>query len=146
MKKLLLTVLFLGALTMGKAQAFNGSGDQKLDLGICAFGYGTGVTGTYDYGLIDWLSIGAGADFYWGNNDHNGHDNTLFGYGRVNFHLGELLGMPKQMDLYPGVNIGILNSGFGVGGHLGFRYFFNDKFGAFAEIGSHGTLGVSINL
>jgi hypothetical protein len=35
------------------------------------------------------------------------------------------------MDLYPGLDLGLKN----LGAHLGFRYFFSDGFGLFAEAG-----------
>ena len=123
------------------AQSFSGIHDQKMQLGINAFGYGTGITASYDYGVMDWLSLGAGADLYWSDDDDN-----FFIFGRANFHLNDLLDLPKNMDLYPGINIGGRNEGFGIDAHIGYRYFFDDRFGAFAELGSHGSLGIIINL
>ncbi len=141
MKKLLVIICFLGGMfSFTNAQAFNGSRDQKLQLGINAYGYGTGITGSYEHGVNDWLSLGAGAEFYWEGDD------DFFIYGKVNFHLGELIGMPRNMDLYPGINIGGRSDGFGIDGHVGYRYFFNNKFGVFGELGSHGALGVTFNL
>lgn len=141
MKKLIVLFYFLGLISFTHAQSFRGIGDQKVQLGINAFGYGTGITATYDYGVMDWLSIGGGTDFYWSADDDN-----FFIYGRANFHLNDLLDLPHTMDLYPGINIGGRNDGFGIGAHIGYRYFFDDKFGAFAELGSHGSIGVIINL
>ncbi len=40
------------------AQAWTGKGDQKIQLGLSAWGYGTGITGTYDYGLNKLISVG----------------------------------------------------------------------------------------
>ncbi|MDR2122565.1 MAG: hypothetical protein LBP34_05505 [Flavobacteriaceae bacterium] len=141
MKKLLFILSFLGIISFTNAQVFTGANDQKLQFGISAFGYGTGITGSYDYGLADWFSIGAGADLYWSDD----YDN-FFIFGRANFHLGNVLDLPDNMDLYPGLNVGGRNGGLGIGAHLGYRYFFSDKFGAFVEIGNHGSLGISIAL
>ena len=66
MKKLLLvcTMFFLGQSAF--AQAWNGKGDQKLQVGFNGWGYENGITGTYDYGLGKIVSIGAGANVYFG--------------------------------------------------------------------------------
>ncbi|CVK15868.1 hypothetical protein Ga0061079_103179 [Apibacter mensalis] len=141
MKKIIVLFYILGFISFTNAQSFKGMGDQKVQLGINAFGYGTGITGSYDYGVMDWLSIGAGTDFYWSDDDDN-----FFIFGRANFHLNDILGLPQNMDLYPGINIGGRNEGLGLGVHMGYRYFFDDKFGAFVELGSHGSLGIILNL
>ena len=66
MKKLvfMFMLIFWGA--TANAQAWTGKGDQKVQLGLNAWGYGTGVTGTYDYGLNKLISVGAGANAYFG--------------------------------------------------------------------------------
>lgn len=147
MKQLFLILLFtVFSIGTYNAQAYNGNGDKKLQLGINAFGKGTGITGSFDYGLVDWFSVGGGADFYWGDNVHNGDESNFFLYGRGNFHLGNIIGLPSNMDLYPSVKVGFLNTGFWLGASLGYRYFFNDNIGAYVEVGNFGSLGVIINL
>lgn len=141
MKKIIVLFYILGFISFTNAQSFKGMGDQKVQLGINAFGYGTGITASYDYGVMDWLSIGAGTDFYWSDDDDN-----FFIFGRANFHLNDILGLPQNTDLYPGINIGGRNEGLGLGVHMGYRYYFDDKFGAFVELGSHGSLGIILNL
>jgi len=144
MKKLvLMLMLFMGATV--SAQAYTGKGDQKVNLGLNAWGYGTGITATYDYGLNQLISIGAGGNAYFDNYRDNDKDNRVFIFGRVNFHLREALELPEQLDIYPGVDLGVLGRDFGIGAHIGARYFFTDKFGVFAEVGNNGSLGVSFN-
>ncbi|KFE98400.1 hypothetical protein IX39_13240 [Chryseobacterium formosense] len=144
MKKLvLMLMLFMGAAV--SAQAYTGKGDQKVNLGLNAWGYGTGITATYDYGLNQLISIGAGGNAYFDNYRDNDKDNRVFIFGRVNFHLREALELPEQLDIYPGVDLGVLGRDFGIGAHIGARYFFTDKFGVFAEVGNNGSLGVSFN-
>ena len=46
---------------MANAQAWTGKGIRKIQLGLSARGYGTGITGTYDYGLNKLISVGAGS-------------------------------------------------------------------------------------
>ena len=143
MKKLIFTaVLSLFAFTFANAQAYEGNGDQKVSIGFVPWGYGTGLTAMYDYGLSDLISIGGGGEFYFGGNRN--HDNFYI-FGRANVHLGELLNMPSNMDLYPGLDVGF-NDGLGLGAHLGFRYLFSDNIGAYIEAGSRGSLGIFINL
>lgn len=137
-------LIFLGA--TANAQAWTGKGDQKLNLGFSAWGYGTGVTGTYDYGINKLLSVGGGLNAYFGGYKDNDKDNRVFIFGRLNFHLSETLGLPEKLDIYPGVDLGVLGKDFGIGAHIGARYFFTPKIGVFAEVGNNGSLGVSFNL
>ncbi|CAA7195710.1 hypothetical protein D1631_04030 [Chryseobacterium nematophagum] len=146
MKKLLfmLMIIFFGSTV--NAQAWTGKGDQKVQLGLNAWGYGTGVTGTYDYGLNQILSVGAGLNAYFSGYKDNDKDNRVFIFGRLNFHLQEALDLPKKWDIYPGIDLGVLGKDFGIGAHIGARYFFTDKIGVFAEVGNNGSIGVSFNL
>lgn len=145
MKKLIF-ILILGISLPLSAQAYEGQGDVKINAGISAFGNGSGLTGTIDLGLLDWLSIGGGVEIYF-SNPAKYKDDTSYIFGRANFHLGSLLNMPDEWDLYPGVNLGILGSyGFILNAHVGARYFFSNRIGVFAEIGNHGAIGVSFNL
>ncbi|MCB9203073.1 MAG: hypothetical protein H6604_08515 [Flavobacteriales bacterium] len=138
-KALVLAVLFLG-INSAFGQAQVSKGDKKVQVGFRAFGYGTGITGTFDYGVNNWFSFGAGTDFYFSG------DEDFFLYGRTNFHLGELLEFNDNIDLYPGIDVGFSGDGIGLGARLGFRYFFTDKVGAYVEVGSHGALGVVFDL
>lgn len=146
MKKLFFVFMIAFFGTAANAQAWTGKGDQKIQLGLNAWGYGTGVTGTYDYGLNKLLSIGAGLNAYFGDYKDNDKDNRVFVFGRLNFHLQEALGLPSKWDIYPGVDLGVLGKDFGIGAHIGARYYFTEKVGVFAEVGNNGSLGVSFNL
>ncbi|WP_299178302.1 DUF6646 family protein [uncultured Chryseobacterium sp.] len=146
MKKLVFAFMMIFLGTAANAQAWTGKGDQKIQLGLNAWGYGTGVTGTYDYGLNKLLSIGAGLNAYFDGYKDNDKDNRVFVFGRLNFHLQEALELPEKWDIYPGVDLGVLGKDFGIGAHIGARYFFNDKVGVFAEVGNNGSIGVSFNL
>ncbi len=137
-------MVFLG--TAANAQAWTGKGDQKINLGLSAWGYGTGITATYDYGLNKLISVGAGANAYFDNYKDNDKDNRVFIFGRLNFHLQDALDLPSKWDIYPGVDVGVLGRDFGIGAHIGAKYFFTEKFGVFAEVGNNGSLGVSFNL
>ena len=49
---------------------------------------------------------------------------------RINANLSSVIGVP-QLDIYPGLSLGLRN----FGGHVGARYFFTDGFGVFSELG-----------
>lgn len=144
MKKLVFMLMVFAGVAVN-AQAYTGKGDQKVNLGLNAWGYGTGITATYDYGLNQLISVGAGANAYFDGYKDNNKDNRVFIFGRVNFHLNEALELPEKLDIYPGVDLGVLGRDFGIGAHIGARYFFTEKVGVFAEVGNNGSLGVSFN-
>lgn len=144
MKKLVFMLMVFAGVAVS-AQAYTGKGDQKVNLGLNAWGYGTGISATYDYGLNQLISVGAGANAYFDGYKDNNKDNRVFIFGRVNFHLKEALELPEKLDIYPGVDLGVLGRDFGIGAHIGARYFFTEKVGVFAEVGNNGSLGVSFN-
>ena len=49
---------------------------------------------------------------------------------RFSANIADVFGIEKQVDIYPGLNIGIKN----FGAHLGARYFITDGFGLYSEI------------
>lgn len=142
MKKSFLVAVLFFLSQIVFAQAWTGFNDQKLQIGVHGYGNGTGIVGTYDHGISDLVSLGGGANVYF---DQENGDN-FFIFGRVNFHLQHALGLTEKWDIYPGANIGVFGNTFGLGVHLGARYFFNEKLGAFVEVGNHGSIGVTINL
>lgn len=146
MKKLFFMFVLMLAGTFVNAQAWTGKGDQKINAGLSAWGYGTGITGTYDYGLNKLISVGAGLNIYFDNYKNNDDKNRAFVFGRINFHLKDALQLPEKLDIYPGADVGVVGSNFGLGAHIGARYFFTERIGVFAEVGNNGSLGVSINL
>lgn len=146
MKKLFFMFAVMLAGTSANAQAWTGKGDQKINAGLSAWGYGTGITGTYDYGLNKLISVGAGLNIYFDNYKDNDDKNRAFVFGRINFHLKDALQLPEKLDIYPGADVGVVGSNFGLGAHIGARYFFTERIGVFAEVGNNGSLGVSINL
>lgn len=140
MKKLILAFFlsFLGH--SAYSQVWTGVGDQKLQLGFNAYGYGTGISGSYDFGFADMASVGGGADFYFGNDNDDG---DYFIYGRVNLHLSHFFRvMPPELDIYPGMKLGVLSDAFGWSLHLGARYSISPTINIYGEFGKTGSLGV----
>lgn len=145
MKKLILVCCMLFVGQMAFAQAWKGKGDQKIQVGLSGLGDGTGIVGTYDYGLSKIISIGAGANFFVGNRRYENSDFGVF--GRLNFHLQDPLGLPSKWDIYPGLDLGLLGKDHTYfGAHVGVRYFFNNNVGIYLEAGNNGSIGVSFNL
>lgn len=146
MKKLLLAAAAAFIANFASAQAWGGQNSQTVQGGANVYGYGAGLSVNYDYGLTNMLSLGAGLHLYLNNGNQSGKVRQYFLFARANAHLQDALNLPEKWDVYPGLDLGIAGGNFGVGAHIGGRYFFNDKFGAFAEIGSHGALGIVVNL
>ena len=143
MRKYVLFVFFALTLQSVKAQNFAGEGDQRLQGGVSFYGYGNGLKLTYDYGLTELFSVGGGATFILNNE----YQNDFFIYGRGDIHLNNALNLPDTMDVYPGIELGLLTSSrFGLHGHIGFRYHFSDNLGAFIELGTNGSVGVVLKL
>lgn len=145
MKKLVLVFAFLLIGKFSFAQAWEGKRDQKVQIGLNGWGNGTGLTATYDYGFSNMFSVGAGANLYFSGYKDGNKNNNVYVFGRLNAHLQETFGLPSQWDVYPGLDLGIIGNTFGLGAHLGVRYFFNDNIGAFLEAGNNGSLGVSFS-
>jgi hypothetical protein len=162
MKKMNLALAFvvtmIGMVCTANAQTRSVKGNNYVSagIGIGTFGFnGTGglpVVIGYDRGITDQISVGA----YLGMVRTKYADDYKYKYTifcvRGSYHFSELLeiGNP-QIDVYGGVSINLRNytlkyewsghnekltgSTIGVGIHAGGRYFFTDKFGAYAELG-----------
>lgn len=142
MKKLIATTLLVMAFSSMHAQSYEGKGDSKINVGYEIYGIGPGIKTTFDYGLGELLSIGAGATFYLDDEEQD-----YFIYGRTNIHLGIVWDLPARLDIYPGVELGIKSSSeVGFVGYLGVRYCISKRFSLFAEIGNYGSAGLSIDV
>lgn len=128
------------------AQAYKGKGDKKFQVGANFQSNATGVHVGADFGLGENISIGFTTDYLLGVQEYPYGNPVLFqvqptqvprfddrfdAKARFNANLGSVIGLPETMDLYPGLNLGLKN----FGTHIGFRYFFTQGFGLFAEAG-----------
>jgi len=134
MKKIvLLLTLFVSAAQLANAQAYEGKGDQKLQISLNAQDGGTGISSSLDFGLGENMSLGVVATYLLNANDVNGQSARFQDRAdlkaRFNANIGNVLGLSPKMDVYPGLHLGTRN----FGGHLGFRYFFTTGFGLFTE-------------
>ena len=131
MKKVLVALTMLLGVSLVNAQAFEGKDDTKFQIGANFQENGTGIVVTYDYGMGENFSIGATSSYLLGVEESIDADfgNRFDLKVRFNANLGSVMQMPSNVDVYPGLNLGLKN----FGGHLGTRYFFSDGFGLFAE-------------
>ena len=175
MKKIhfsILLVLGLLASTQSFAQLSIDKGTKFINLGIGVGGYG-GTSGiafgaAADFGVAPNITVGgqiAYRSFNYGYLGFNDKINYLYFAARGSYHFNELLNLSTdKADLYAGIGIGYENvsysdnygTGFNTFGsgiyvpiHLGGRYFFSEKFGAFAELGAGVSplmIGVTLKL
>lgn len=142
MKKVF-TFLFLAVFGLTQAQqAFKGKGDIKVNIGANLQDGGSGIQGSVDFGLGENFSFGFVSNYLLGVEDRNVYINNQlrtvspdFGdrfdaKARINANLSSVIGI-EQLDIYPGLSLGLRN----FGGHVGGRYFFTEGFGVFTEIG-----------
>ena len=145
MKKVV-TFLFLVSFGLTHAQqAFTGKGDIRVNVGANLQDGGSGIQGSVDFGLGENFSFGFVLTYLLGVDNFSGfyHNNPtpytdekpefqdrFDAKARINANLSSVIGV-EQLDIYPGLSLGLHN----FGGHVGGRYFFTDGFGVFTEIG-----------
>ncbi len=131
MKKTILILIILFGVSFANAQAYTGKDDAKFQIGANFQENGTGIVVVYDFGMGENFSIGASTSYVLGVEESIDADfgNRFDLKVRFNANLGGVMALPDNMDIYPGLNLGLKN----FGGHLGTRYFFSDGFGLFAE-------------
>ena len=130
MKNLILIITLI-SISFINAQAFEGAGDQKFQIGANIQDEATGINVTYDYGLGENISVGISSSYALSIDSRLDAD---FGdrfdlKGRFNANLGSVLNIDENFDFYPGLSLSLKN----FGGHVGARYFFSSGFGIFTE-------------
>jgi hypothetical protein len=135
MKKLIASLFVLSVgFASAQTNAFKGKDDLKFQIGANMQDGGTGIMTSLDYGLGESFSLGVQAGYLLGVKEIAG---TKPDFGdrfdakvRFNANLGKVMNLPSNIDIYPGLNLGLKN----FGGHLGARYFFDKGFGLFTEM------------
>jgi outer membrane immunogenic protein len=166
MRSTILTMILLIAATVIFAQSPIDKGQTQLNAGIGLSSWGIPVYLGLDYGVHKDITIGGEFSYrsYHENWVSNRYNLSIIGIsGNGNYHFNSLLNIPTNWDFYAGLNIGyyIWNSpsgyggshvsGLGLGGQIGGRYYFTDKFGINLEFGggnvfSGGKFGISLKL
>ena len=127
----LFSILALLSVSLLNSQAFTGANDNKFQVGLNLQDAATGINVSYDFGLGENISVGISSTYALGVEDELDAD---FGdrfdlKGRFNAHLGNVINVDENFDVYPGLNLSLKN----FGGHVGARYFFTPGFGVFTE-------------
>ncbi len=125
--------MLLGA-SLIYAQAYDGKGDSKFQVGANFQKDGSGINVTYDIGVGENISLGISSSYLLGVSDELDAD---FGdkfdiKARFNANLGNVFQLGDNVDIYPGLDLSLKN--FGI--HAGLRYFFSDGFGIYTEVGT----------
>lgn len=158
MKKSIFLVfaVILTASVSSFSQGFD-KGVSNVNLGL-NLGWGVGIQGSYDVGITEQISVGAGASFntgYWGYNSF-----AVGGRGAYHFgaHFNDWFNFDdSKSDPYVGAVLGfrglngngtrVLSNGVYFGGMVGYRYGFSDSFGVYAEAGSpYSSIGITFKL
>lgn len=141
-------------------------GQAQLNLGLGFSSWGVPVYAGLDFGLSRDVSLGAEVSYRSYREDYHDHkyDHSVTGIsGNVNYHFNHILSIPEDWDFYAGANVGYYivqkqddypgdyNSGLGLAGQVGARYYFTNSVGVNVEFGggnafSGGKLGLSIKL
>ncbi|TNE53643.1 MAG: hypothetical protein EP338_10355 [Bacteroidetes bacterium] len=168
MKNLVIVSLVSLSACFINAQSMLGKGGKQVNAGVGLSSWGIPVYAGMDFGVHPDISVGFEGSYrsykeHWKFDDRK-YRHSIMGFsGNVNYHFNTLLNIPKEWDLYAGANIGFYvwnsssdypgdhTSGLGLGGQLGIRYYFNEKFGLNLEGGggnafSGGKFGISIIL
>lgn len=143
-KKILVAMLAIVTIgvTSVSAQEFK-KGDNLLNLGIgLGGGFGTPLGASFEHGFTDQISAGVMATF--SSTDLGAYKYTYiiagarasyhfnFGVAKLDPYLGGMLGYNVASVDNSSVPAG---GGIAYGGHVGARYYFSSKIGAFAEAG-----------
>lgn len=127
------TIVAVVMVTLTNAQAYKGKGDIKAQVGFNAQNHGTGINVSADFGIGENMSYGFVASYLLSVDDFDKSaefEDRADVKVRFNANLGDVFGLDKQMDIYPGLSLGTRN----FGGHVGFRYFFSNGFGLYSEL------------
>ncbi|MBK9224885.1 MAG: hypothetical protein IPO23_10250 [Flavobacterium sp.] len=134
MKKII-TLSLLLSIGFINAQAFKGKGDIKAQVGANIQDGATGIHLSTDFGIGENMSYGFIASYLLSVQEFPNlkpeFGDRIDVKARFNANLGNVIGLDKKMDVYPGLDLGLRN----FGAHLGFRYFFSEGFGLYTEAG-----------
>ena len=139
--KSIVTFILLIISTTALTQVYDGAGDTKFQIGTNIQSDGIGIMSTLDYGIGENISFGVKGIYLLDVEDYsevtnNGINLEEAEFGdridlrvRININIGNVINVDENLDVYPGLDLGLNN----FGGHLGARYFFTDDFGVFTE-------------
>jgi outer membrane immunogenic protein len=166
MKKNVLLIVFLCVTGALLAQAPLAKGQVQLNGGVGFSSDGVPVYVGLDYGVHPDITIGGELSYrsHYDNVVGIHYNYSVIGIsGNGNYHFNTILNIPRNWDFYAGANVGFFiwsysnnyngthSSELGIGGQIGGRYYFTDKFGINLEFGggnafSGGKFGITLKL
>ncbi|MBL7871962.1 MAG: hypothetical protein JNM78_10150 [Cyclobacteriaceae bacterium] len=170
MNKILFCLVGVICLFSLRVNAQYAQGDKLLNLGIGVNSYYSGgipFSASFEYGVTDEISVGAGLDYLNYNYKSSGYKygfSILYFGARGSYHFNELLNLTiEELDLYGGASLGFRsfswkddfnNSGLGnsygngvfFGIHAGARYYFAPSIGGFLEVGAGGSSNAKLGV
>ena len=165
MRKLLLivAVALISTLTFSKNLSAQ---DTQLNLGVGFSDWGVPLYIGFDHYVSNDVTLGGEFSYrdYRENWNNRYYDRNIMGFsGNANYHFNRVLEIPREWDLYAGLNVGFYlwnsldnyegnhSSGLGLGGQIGGRYYLSNKVGLNLEFGggnafSGGKVGLTIKI
>ncbi|MFM9945724.1 MAG: hypothetical protein ACKVQB_10880 [Bacteroidia bacterium] len=159
MKKYLIT-LFLSILgTTVLAQYHLDKGKIQLNVGVGFSSWGKPIYGAIDYGLKKDISLGTEISYRNLVKKSDAFYIVKGVSGNINYHFGKVLNLPKDIDIYGGLNVGFFqwqsgnlqSNKWNTGLQAGARYFFKNNLAIHLEAGignafSAGKIGLTFIL
>lgn len=136
MKNIIAGLFLAGTMAVSAQESFTGRDDIRAYVGANLQDYGTGISVGADYGLGESMSVGVQAGYLLSSRLLPGYEkkakvgDRFDVKARFNAHLGRVLNLPNQIDIYPGLDLSLKN----FGAHIGARYFFQKGLGVYSEI------------
>jgi hypothetical protein len=163
MNKIILSIIILLCASTILAQSPLPKGMNQFNAGVGLSSWGIPVYVGFDHSVHNNVSIG-GELSYRDYDDHwksySYHHSVIGISGNVNYHFNQILRIPRDWDIYAGLNLGFYiwnspndyegdhTSGLDLGGQVGVRYYFSRSTGINFEFGggnafSGGKVGIS---
>lgn len=160
--KTIVAALSIFLVSFSYAQSPLEKGKIQLNGGFGTSSWGSPVYFGADYGLTEVITTGAEVSYQ--SYKVFGIKSLIIGFqGNANYHFNKILNLPKEWNLYAGVNLNyycwfvennknnelqVIDEPFGVGTQIGARYFFNKNFainieGGTGSVNSLGKIGVT---
>lgn len=164
MKKIFIiaAIVIFSILTIQAQSVHNYKNGKQVNAGIGLSGTGFPIYAGIDFYLRQDITLGVEGSLRAFNEDWNGNSytHTILGIsGNGNYHFSDKLQIPKEWDVYAGLNAGLYlwfsssgyhgsnASGIGIGGQIGSRYFFTKTFGLNFELsGGTSLVGCKIGI
>jgi outer membrane immunogenic protein len=166
LKRILIIIALAAAIGWVFAQNPLAVGQKQINAGVGFSNWNVPVYVGMDFGVHSDVSVGGELSYHAYREHYENHhyNHSILGIiGNCNYHFNRVLKVPRDWDVYAGLNLGLYiwtspdnypgdhETGVGLGIQVGGRYYFSDKVGFNLEFGggrnlSGGKVGVSVKL